>query len=124
VSTISCTSPRASAIGLPTSRVTSWASASRLLSTSRPIWAMTRPRTGGGVAAHAGCAACAARNASTTWSAEDSCTCATTSDRSAGFVEVRVEPVPSTEAPLTKDVTRMRGCSIGRGAGQGEWVSC
>src|SRR4051795_9811596 len=57
----SCTSPSASAYGLPISRVTSRASASLLRSASRPICWIARPRTGGGVAAHSCCASCAVR---------------------------------------------------------------
>ena len=63
VSTISCTSPRASASGLPTSRVTRRASASALSATIRPIAAITWPRTGAGTAAQAGWAARAAAQA-------------------------------------------------------------
>ena len=64
------------------------ARASALASTSRPTCAMTRPRTGAGVAAQAGCASRAARNASTSWSAEASETSATTSSSGRGLVEV------------------------------------
>ena len=48
---ISCTSPSASGYGLPISRVTSRASASLLSSTSRPMCAIARPRTGAGTSA-------------------------------------------------------------------------
>ena len=65
MSKISCTSPSDSASGLPISRVTSAASASLFSSTSRPICAIARPRTGAGVAAQPGWAARAARAAST-----------------------------------------------------------
>ena len=65
VSMISCTSPRASAIGLPISRVTSAASRSLLAVISRPTFAITCPRCGAGVAAHAPCAARAASAART-----------------------------------------------------------
>ena len=53
VSMISCTSPSASGYGLPISRVTRRASASLLASTSRPMCAIARPRTGAGTSAHA-----------------------------------------------------------------------
>ena len=56
VSTISRTSPSASAYGLPISAVTSRASASALSSISRPMCAIARPRTGAGTAAQLGCA--------------------------------------------------------------------
>ena len=79
VSMISCTSPRASAIGLPTSRVTSWESASLLASKRRPTWAITRPRAGAGTSAHSFWAARAARQASTNVEASASATSATTS---------------------------------------------
>ncbi len=59
VSTISLTSPSASAYGLPISSVTSLARDSALASTSRPIEATTRPRTGAGTRAHSRCAAAA-----------------------------------------------------------------
>ena len=104
VSTISCTSPRASAIGLPTSRVTSWASASKFASTSRPILAMTCPRTGAGVAPQAGCAAFAARKASTSCSGVASDTSATTSDRGAGLVLVTMPAAPTSGEPADAGV--------------------
>ena len=68
----SWTSPRASASGLPTSRVTVRASASSLASTRRPTCWTARPRTGAGVAAQAAWAARARPQASTkvAWSPE------------------------------------------------------
>jgi hypothetical protein len=98
---------RASAIGLPTSRVTSCASASKLASTSRPILAMTWPRTGAGVAPHAGWAALAARKASTSCSGVASETSATTSDRRAGLVLVTVPAAPTSGEPATDESTRV-----------------
>ena len=103
VSTISCTSPRASARGLPTSRVTSRASASELSDTMRPIEAMTWPRTGAGTAAHVGWAERAARHAVVKPFALASSTRATTSVRSAGFTESTVPPAPAVTPPATMD---------------------
>src|SRR4051794_12074353 len=106
VSTISWTSPSASGYGLPISRVTSEASDSLLASTSRPTCAITRPRAGAGTAAHAFCAARAARAASTKTDASPSDTEATTSEVTAGFVEVRVPPGASERAsPPTMEAT-------------------
>ena len=73
----SCTSPRDSAIGLPISRVRSCESASRFSSTRRPSCWIARPRTGAGTAAHPGCAARAARHASTNVPASPSSASAT-----------------------------------------------
>src|SRR4051794_5766141 len=107
---ISCTSPSDSAYGLPTSWVTSRESASLLASTSRPTWAITRPRAGAGTAAHPGCAARAARQASSKVWASPSSTSATTSSVRAGFVEVRRPPgassrwVPSTMEAMVRDM--------------------
>jgi hypothetical protein len=80
---------------LPISRVTSRESASLLSSTSRPTWAITRPRAGAGTAAHSRCAARAARQASAKVAASASATSATTSSVRAGLVEVRVPAAAS-----------------------------
>src|SRR4051794_22856873 len=110
VSMISCTSPSDSAYGLPTSWVTSRERASLLASTSRPTCAITRPRAGAGTAAHPGCAARAARHASSKVWASPSSTSATTSSVRAGFVEVRRPPgassrwVPSTIEAMVRDM--------------------
>ncbi len=94
VSEISCTSPSDSAIGLPISRVTSAARASLFSSTSRPIWAMARPRTGAGVEAQPGWAARAARAPSTSPSAPAGSYSMTTSSRLAGLRETMCQPYP------------------------------
>src|SRR6187200_3122085 len=102
----SWTSPRASAYGLPISRVTTRASASLLSSTSRPACWIARPRTGAGTAAHAGCAARAASHAATNVDASPSATPATTSSVRAGFVEATRPPgAPSGARPATIDAT-------------------
>ena len=98
VSMISCTSPRDSAIGLPTSRVTSWERASLLVSNRRPTWAITRPRAGAGTFAHSFCAARAARQASANVAASARDTSATTSSVRAGLVDVRRPPGASVRA--------------------------
>ena len=112
VSMTSWTSPSASAIGLPISRVMRAASDSLLASTSRPTWAMTRPRAGAGVAAQAGAAARADRNAATTSSAVARSTSATTSERSAGFrdwclVMPASLPDPGAVPPISSDSATM-----------------
>jgi hypothetical protein len=95
VSITSCTSPRASASGLPISAVTSRASASAFASTSRPIRSTTRPRTGAGVAAQPRCASRAAVAASTNWSASPS-TASPTGSPVAGLTEVSRPPGASS----------------------------
>ena len=85
VSTISCTSPRASVSGLPTSRVTSRASASKLSRTSRPRLAITCPRTGAGTRAHPRWASRAPAHAATKSAAVASGTEATTSSSRDGL---------------------------------------
>src|SRR5215210_1067559 len=71
---------------LPSERKKSQVSSTSLLSsTSRPTSWIARPRTGGGVAAHSGCAARAARQASTKAAGSPSSTSATRSARFAGL---------------------------------------
>src|SRR6266545_2300925 len=81
----SCTSPSDSRSGLPTSRVTSSARACLLASTSLPTCWITRPRSGGGSAAQAGCPSRAARHARWRVTASASSSSATTSPRLAGL---------------------------------------
>jgi hypothetical protein len=108
VSTISCTSPRASARGLPTSRVTSRASASAFSDTIRPIAAITCPRTGAGTRAQAGWAARAARQAAANPVASVTDTRATTSARSAGLTESRVPATGgATPAAQAEEIVRI-----------------
>src|SRR4029079_19018083 len=103
---ISWTSPRDSAIGLPTSRVTSWESASLLDSKRRPTWAITRLRARAGTFAHSFWAARAAAHASTNVAASASPTSATTSSSLAGLVGVRWPPGASVRAspPITEAI--------------------
>ena len=104
VSTISRTSPSASAYGLPISAVTIRARASALASISRPIWAMARPRTGAGTAAQPAWALWADSAAPRKTDASARLTSATTSPGRAGLLLViMVEPV--TGWPSTTDVT-------------------
>ena len=91
VSMISWTSPSASGYGFPISRVTRAARACLLSSTSRPMCAIARPRTGAGTSAHACCASRAARAAVTSSAASPSATSATTSSSRAGLVD-RIRP--------------------------------
>jgi hypothetical protein len=113
VSMTSRTSPSASAYGLPISAVTSLASASALSSTSRPMCAMARPRTGAGTAAQASWAFRAASAAPTKTGASANETSPTTSDSSAGLVLGWV-CTPATGLPPTTDVTiRVLGVDTG-----------
>jgi hypothetical protein len=116
VSMISCTSPRDSAIGLPTSRVTSCDSASLLASNRRPTWAMTRPRAGAGTFAHSFWAARAAAQASTNVAASASDTSATTSSSRAGLVDTRRPPGASVRAspPITEAIVGAPDAASGR----------
>jgi hypothetical protein len=98
VSMISWTSPRASAKGLPISRVTRRASAFLLSSMRRPMCAIARPRTGAGTSAHARCACRASLAAATTSAGSPSATSATTSSRRAGFTERSHSPGASPAA--------------------------
>ena len=104
VSTISVTSPLASASGLPISVVTSRARASAFSSTSRPRCLTTRPRTGAGVAAHPAWAARAARQASTKVAGSASSTSATTSVVWAGSTD-RCRRPPSARRPPTREAS-------------------
>jgi hypothetical protein len=101
---ISWTSPRASASGLPISRVTSRARASLLSSTSRPRYLTTRPRTGAGVAAQPGWASWAARHASTKVAGSASSTSATTCPVWAGSTE-RYRRPPSARPAATREAS-------------------
>src|SRR3954452_12448609 len=106
VSMISCTSPSDSAYGLPISRVTRRESASLFSSTSRPICWIARPRTGGGTSAHAACASRAARQAATKVEASPRSASATTSEVSAGLVELSRPPGASVSGrPETMEAT-------------------
>ncbi len=87
VSMISCTSPRASAAGLPISRVTIAASRSLLAAISRPTFAITCPRTGAGMSDQARCASYDDRQASTNTAGPASSTVATRSLVFAGLVD-------------------------------------
>ena len=91
MSITSCTSPKASRNTLPISLVTKRESASLFFSNNRPAFAITRPRAGAGIFAHATCAAFARRAASTMSDAVAAGTSATTSDRLAGFRETKVD---------------------------------
>src|SRR5215212_6936769 len=102
---ISWTSPRASASGLPISRVTSRARASLLSSTSRPRYLIARPRTGAGVAAQPGWASRAARQAATKVAGSASMTSATTWPVWAGSTERQRRPPSARPAP-TREASR------------------
>jgi hypothetical protein len=104
VSTISWTSPRDSASGLPISRLTSRARASRFSSTRRPRCLTARPLTGAGVAAQPGCAARAAPQASTKVAGSASSTSATISPVWAGLVEATTRP-PSARRPPMREAS-------------------
>ena len=84
---ISCTSPSASAYGLPTSLVTSSARACLLRSVNRPSDAITLPRTGAGTAAHPRCARVAAWQAAANVPASPISTSATVRSVCAGSRE-------------------------------------
>src|SRR5689334_9524424 len=106
VSMISCTSPSDSAYGLPISRVTRRESASLLSSTRRPICWIARPRTGAGTSAQAAWASRAARQAATKVDASPRSASATTSEVSAGLVEVIRPPGASVSGrPETMEAT-------------------
>src|SRR5690348_5329034 len=106
VSMISCTSPSDSAYGLPISRVTRRESASLLSSTRRPICWIALPRTGGGTSAQAAWASRAARQAATKVDASPRSASATTSEVSAGLVELSRPPGASVSVrPETMEAT-------------------
>jgi hypothetical protein len=76
-----------------------------LASTTRPICAIARPRTGAGTSAQAGCASRAARAAAANVPASPSETSATTSLIRAGLVDVIRPPgAPVTGTPPTIEV--------------------
>ncbi len=104
VSMISCTSPSASARGLPTSRVTSRASAALFAATSRPNAPTTWPRTGAGTCAHSRCACRAAAHADRNVTVSASATRATTSSSRAGLLDTYSVP-PPTSAPSIIDLS-------------------
>jgi hypothetical protein len=104
VSMISCTSPSASAYGLPISSVTSAARLFLLASTSRPIEAITRPRTGAGTFAHSRCASLAVRHAPANVSASASPTVATVSLSRAGLTEVYESEPAASLPPMTETI--------------------
>ena len=104
MSTISRTSPSASAYGLPISAVTIRASASALSSTKRPIWAIARPRTGAGTDAQPSWAFFAASAALTKVDASPNATSPTTSSSRAGLVLAAIRP-PGTDDPSMTELT-------------------
>lgn len=118
VSTISLTSPRASAYGLPISSVTSRASASAFSSTSRPIEAITLPRTGAGTLAHSRCASLAVRQAAANVSASASPTRATTSLVRAGLVESYVVAAAASLPPTMETMFRLTGALLRKFSGR------
>jgi hypothetical protein len=89
---------------LPISSVTSRARASVLASTSRPIDAITRPRTGAGTRAQSRCAADAVRHAPAKVAASASCTVATVSAGRDGLIDAYGVPGPASFPPMTETI--------------------
>src|SRR6266508_1675210 len=103
----SWTSPSDSRSGLPISRVTSSASACLLASTSRPTCWTTRPRSGAGSAAQAGCPSRAARQARRKVASSASSSSATTSPSLAGLRECStLDSAGRADSPETTDPRR------------------